>query len=125
MKVASVTYTGRMGRHHRQVKATGNRFTWRRNADGSVSSVTVEDIEDALYFESRNAFDVEWTPLGRLAKSAEGPVDDIQSSLSDMSYRAKQEIAKALGLKASGKEEEIEERIRPEIERLQQQMEEL
>lgn len=123
MLVAEVRYVGRQRRHSRR-GPSDERYSWQRRTSGVPDkTVEVENVEDALYFDESDVFEVEWSPLGRIAKATESPVTDAQAALNQIGYREKQRIAKALGLNAGGTEDELEERIEPEIETLQEQME--
>jgi hypothetical protein len=126
MKLATVYYTGDNRRHSRR-GPSGERYNWSRGTHGaSDTPASVESVKDALHFAGLDVFRVEWTGVGRVAKMSqalEEPADGISSMLSDMGYRQKQALAKNLGLKAGGKEEELDARLRPEVEKLQEQME--
>lgn len=126
MKVATVYYTGRQRRHSRR-GPSGERYSFQTGQLGAPDSpATVDSVKDALYFEDVGVFEVDWSAIGRVAKasqSLEEPAGEIGSMLSDMGYRQKQKLAKSLGLKAGGSEEELDDRLRPEIEQLQNQME--
>lgn len=123
MKVAEVRYTGRSRRHHRR-GPSDEEYRWLRRTSGVADTVEeVQNLEDALYFAEKEVFDVEWTALGRLAKETEGPVTEAEAALQQIGYRQKQKVAKALGLNAGGSEDELEDRLEPEIERLQEHME--
>lgn len=123
MLVAEVRYVGRQRRHSRR-GPSDERYSWQRRTSGVPDkTVEVENVEDALYFDESDVFEVEWSPLGRIAKATESPVTDAQAALKQIGYREKQRIAKAFGLNAGGTESELEERIEPEIETLQEQME--
>ena len=127
MKIADVTYIGRSRRHSRR-GPSGTRYSWPRTTSGNEDPpAAVDSIEDAIYFAESGVFEVEWTAMGRIARlsqSLEGPATGIESMLEEMGYNEKQRLAKRLGLKAGGKEEELEDRLRPEIEKLRDQMEE-
>lgn len=124
MKVATVQYVGR-SLHHSRRGPSDERYRFVRTTSGnSDSAVGVESVEDALYFERKGVFEVEWTPLGQLVRQTDGPVTEAESALANIGYRQKQKMAKSLGLKASGSEEELEERLKPEVEELQKVMEE-
>jgi hypothetical protein len=123
MKVAEVRYTGR-GRRHSRRGPSDKRYSWQRTTTGQPDTVEeVDNVQDALYFAESGVFEVEWSPLGRLAKATEGPVTESEAALEQIGYRQKQKIAKSLGLKAGGSEDELDERIQPEIDRLKEQME--
>jgi hypothetical protein len=123
MKVAKVYYNGRSRRHSRR-GPSDKRYSWQKTTSGVPEHPEVVDnVEDALYFEDNEIFDVQWTPLGEIAKKSEGPATEAEATLTHMGYREKQRLASALGLKASGKEEELTERLEPEVERLKQELE--
>lgn len=123
MKVAEVRYTGR-GIRHSSRGPSDKRYSWVRRTSGvSDSVVEIHNVEDALYFDRKEAYDVEFTPLGHLAVKVEGPVNEAEAALAALGYREKQRIAKSLGINAGGTESELEERLEPEIERLKEQME--
>jgi len=127
MKVATAYYTGPQRSHNRR-GPSGQQYHFSKGAKGAPDvPAEVDSVKDALYLDERGVFDVEWTAIGqvvRLSKSLESPADEIEAMLSDMGYRQKQKLASNLGLKAGGKEDELDERLRPEVERLQAQMEE-
>lgn len=129
MKIAEVRYTGR-GRRHSRRGPSGTRYSFLKTTSGNEDVTdSVDSVKDAVYFAKNDVFEVEWTATGhlaRLSQNLEGAADGIEALFEDhLEYRDKQELAKKLGLNAGGKEEELEDRLRPEIERLQEQMEEL
>lgn len=125
MKVADVYYTGR-SRHHTRRGPSDERYVFKRRTSGVEDlPAEVHNVEDAIYFAESDEFDVQWTAVGELAKRTEGPVEDAKAALSEMAYRQKQKVAKALGVKANKSEDELDEALAPEIERLEQQMENL
>lgn len=128
MKLADVYYTG-PGRHKQRRGPSGERYRFTVGSNGAPDvPAPVESVRDAIYFAEHDVFRVEWTPLGRVAKASttlEGPASGVDAMLDEWGYRTKQQLAKSLGLNAGGSEEEIEDRLGPEIERLQKQMEEL
>lgn len=125
MKVAEVRYTGRSRRHSRRGPSDERYRFQRTTSDSTDTTEDVHKVEDALYFERKGVFEVDWTPLGQLVKRTDGPLSEVEQALTQMGYRQKQQLAQSLGLKASGKEEELEERLKPEVERLQESMEEI
>lgn len=126
MKVAEVYYTG-PGMHKTARAPSDEQYTMSKGSRGAPdSSASAESVRDALYFDGKDNYRVEWTTIGQVAQHADGlesPADGIGAMLNDMGYRAKQRLAKSLDLKASGSEDELDERLRPEVERLQRQME--
>lgn len=128
MKVADVYYDGRSLRHSRR-GPTDERYNFSRGQGGAPDvPAEVESITDALYFDRTEDFRVEWTALGHVARQSQAldaPSSGIEAMLTDMGYRQKQKLAKRLGLKAHGTEDELTERLQPEIERLEEQMENL
>lgn len=126
MKVATVYYDGRQRRHSRR-GPSDERYHFSKGALGADDQPAhVESVKDALYFAGLENFEVEWTAVGRVAQLSqelESPAEGIEAMLTDMGYRQKQRLAKSLGLKAGGTEDELNERLKPEVERLQQQME--
>lgn len=125
MKVAEVYYVGR-GRRHSRRGPTDQRYSWQRrssDADADDRPAAVDNVEDALYFDELDVFRVEWSPVGKIVKNTEGPVSEAGEALQNMGYRQKQKLAKSLGIKADGKEEELNERLQPEVDRLKEQME--
>lgn len=125
MKVAEVTYVGRNRRHSRR-GPSGERYSWlKRTSDVPDDTEEVTEVQDALAFDDVGVLSVEWTPLGELAKHTEGPADEAAAALAQMGYRAKQQVAKSLGVRADGTEEELEERLQPEVERLADTMEDI
>lgn len=126
MKLATVYYEGRNRRHSRR-GPSDERYNFQRGVRGeSDVPADVSTVKDALYFARSDTFRVEWTAMGNVAKLSQEldePADGIESMLSEMGYRSKQRLAKRLGLNAGGTEDELTERLEPEIERLQRQME--
>ena len=127
MKIADVYYTGR-GRRHSRRGPSGERYSFQRTtSDVEPLSNPVKSVQDAVFFAQSEVFEVEWTAMGRVARlsqSLEGPATGVEAMLEELGYNEKQRLAKRLGLKAGGKEDELEERLRPEIEKLKQNMEE-
>lgn len=128
MKIATVYYEGRQRRHSRRAPSD-QRYNFAKGSMGAPDTpADVRSVQDALYFDSEETFRVEWTPAGKVAKLAqglEGATDGIEAMLSEMGYRQKQRLAQSLGLSAGGSEEELTERLYPEVERLQDEMEAL
>lgn len=128
MNVATVYYTGRQRQHSRRGPSE-ERYHFAKGALGAPDQpADVDSVKDALYFARHDAFEVDWTAIGRVARMAselEGPASDIEAMLTEMGYRQKQQLAKSLGLNAGGSEDELEERLEPEVKRLQEQMEDL
>lgn len=128
MKVADVYYEGRSLRHSRR-GPTDERYHFSKGQGGVPDSpAPVESITDAMYFDATEDFRVEWTALGHVARQSQAldaPTTGIESMLTDMGYRQKQKLAKRLGIKAHGTEDELTERLEPEMKRLQEQMENL
>lgn len=123
MKVADVYWRGRGNRHSRR-GPSDKRYTWQKTtSDVDDIPEEVHEVEDAQYFAEKGVFEVDWTPLGRLAKATEGHASKAESALSQIGYREKQRIAKAVGVRADGTESELEERLAPEIDNLREQME--
>ena len=121
MKVAEVRYTGRKRRDRRR-GPSGEEYHFHRSQEGATP-LAVSSVKDAEYFAETGVHDVEWTGLGEVVKSTDGPLTSVEAMLDDMVYQEKQRLASKLGTKASGKEEEIDERLKPRIEDLQEQME--
>lgn len=128
MKIATVYYEGQNRRHSRR-GPSDERYQFQKGQRGSPDiPAETDSVEDALYFAENDTFRVEWTAVGKVAKASqelEGPATGIESMLSEMGYRQKQKLAKSLGLKAGGPEDELDERLKPEVEQLQRQMEEM
>lgn len=128
MKVATVYYEGRQRRHSRR-GPSDERYHFAKGSRGAPDQpAEVESVKDALFFGRLDNFRVEWSAVGRIAQLSqelERPADDIEAMLTEMGYRQKQRLAKSLGISAGGTEDELEDRLRPEVERLQQQMEEI
>lgn len=125
MKVAEVYYVGR-GRRASRRGPSDERYNFRKTTSEAPDAPTpVHKVEDAIAFEDLAAFEVDWTPMGRLARATDGPSTSAQAALSDMGYRAKQEIAKAVGVKANQKEDKLDEELEGEITQLQSQMEQM
>ncbi|MFB6284587.1 MAG: hypothetical protein ABEK59_11790 [Halobacteria archaeon] len=123
MKVADVYYCGPSLRHSRR-GPSDTRYSWQQTtSDVDDIPEEVENVEDAIAFEGRDNLEVDWTPLGQLAKSTKGPATKASKALESIGYRQKQKIAKSLGLKANSSEEELDEKLKPEVERLQDAME--
>lgn len=128
MKFADVYYEGRQMRHSRRGPSDQRYHFKRGTSDTKDIPARVDSVKDALYFARTEIFRVEWTAVGQVARASmelEAPASEIEAMLSDLGYRQKQRMAKRLGLNAGGKEEELDERLRPEIEQLQEQMEEI
>lgn len=118
MKIADVTYTGNM-RTMRTTGASGEVYRFKNPLGGDPRPINLESIEEAKYFERKgDVYEVEWTVLGLLAKSAKPPVD----ALTDLGYRQKQKIAKRFDVKANQKEDELEEELKPYVEELENQI---
>lgn len=126
MRIAEVYYVGRSRRHSRRAPS-GERYSFLQGQRGAEDvPASVESVKDAVYFANSEAFEVKWTAAGHIAKLSqelEKPVEEIGAMLGGMTYREKQRLAKSLGLKAGGAEEELDERLKPEIEKLQTSME--
>lgn len=126
MKIADVYYEGH-GRRHSRRAPSDERYNFQKGQRGAPDRpAEVHSVKDALYFARNETFRVEWTAAGKVAEVSqelEAPANEIGAMLSDMGYRRKQQLAKQLGLSAGGKEDELDERLRPEIEQLQQSME--
>lgn len=127
MNIAKVYYEGRSLRHSRR-GPSGERYQFSKGQQGAPDvPAAVESVKDALYFADSGVFRVEWTTAGQIVKASqalEAPTDSIEAMLTDMAYRQKQKLAKELGLSAGGTEDELNERLKPEVEELQRQMEE-
>lgn len=127
MKIATVYYEG-PGRRLNRRGPSDERYTFSKGQFGAPDiPAEVYSVEDALQFARSDNFRVEWSPMGRIAKlsqSLDAPATEIGAMLSEMGYRQKQNLAKKLGLKAGGTEEELEERLKPEVEELRARMEE-
>lgn len=123
MKVADVYWRGRGNRHSRR-GPSDKRYSWvSTTSDVDDIPAEVDEVQDAIYFADSDVFEVEWTPLGQLAKATEGAASSSAAALGQMGYRQKQKVAQSLGIRADGSEEELEERITPEVEELRKQME--
>lgn len=123
MKVAEVYYTGSTQRYSRRGPSDKRYNFQHTTSDVDDIPAVVENVEDALHFDDRPNFRVEWTPMGRVVKATEGPVSETEAALGQMGYRQKQRIAKSLGIRADGSEDELNDRIAPEVEKLKEQME--
>lgn len=118
MKVATVTYNGRM-RSENRTGPSGTSYHWRQSDNGS-SEVSVSSLEDAERFESLGVFSVEWTPQGKVARMAGDTVSGANSVLKELSYRQKQRLTSALDLEVKGNapEEELDEALGPAVEEM-------
>ena len=85
--------------------------------------VSVDNVEDAVYFDENDSFAVQWTPAGRIARAARGPVSSVKDVLSRLDYREKQKLAKDSGIKANQSEEELEAELQETVEQLAEQIE--
>jgi len=118
MKIATVEYGGRV---RAQTHRAASGETYRFSGDNTVD---VENVRDAKQFEGKPNFDVQWTPLGRLALVAVEEGGDVKESLEEMGYSAKQKLAGHFDdVKGNAAEEELEEALQEKAERLQEQME--
>lgn len=113
MKLAEVTYTGPMNNLDYR---TGNGTVYRFNPGRPRP---VSDMEDAIEFESNSTYDVDWTVHGQLMRKTDGSLEDVREAISEFGYRRKQELAKAVGIKANQSEEELEEELKEEVTELQ------
>lgn len=116
MKLAEVEYTGRV-RHqtHRAVSGESYVFTG--------EPVAVSSLADARQFESKPNFEVEYTALGQLADVANDEAGDVQESLEELGYSAKQKIAGHFDdIKGNASEDELEAALEEKAARLQEQM---
>lgn len=123
MKVADVYWRGRGNRHSRR-GPSDQRYNWlSTTSDVDDIPVEMDSVEDAAYFADLENFEVRWTPLGRLAKATDGHASEAEAALEQIGYRQKQRMAKSLGVRADGSEDELTERLAPEVEDLREQME--
>lgn len=126
MKYAEVTYTGPMTSN--TVHGPSNEsYRFRNPMGGSPRPTTIEDVDDALFFERQgDPYTVEWSTQGKLAKKLGGPVSDVKEALSDVGYHEKKRLAKAFGVKPEAShptQEELDAELEPVVEDLKHQME--
>ena len=114
MKVAEARYLGRQ-RSKNIALPSGERVRLRRNSEGPVWT-PIETVEDAEWLEDRMNIEVRWKPLGRLKAASSGAIE----SLSEWSYRQKQQAVKELGLDiaANSPEEDLESALQEHVEEL-------
>lgn len=118
MKIATVTYTGTMTSV--QFKGpSGTRYRMKNPMGGEPRPVDIESIPDAQHFDDQGSpFEVEWTAVGMIARSAKPPLDAFK----ELGYRQKQRIAKQVGIQANQKEDELEDELGPYVKDLEDQL---
>lgn len=123
MKVATVTYTGRMSSHNR-TGPSGTRYHWNQTTSDDQEPVEVKSLEDAEQFENQSVFDVTWTPQGKVARMAGDKVSGASSVLKELSYRQKQRLTSALDLDVKGNapEESLDEALAPAVDEMTDQI---
>lgn len=122
MKIADVTYTGKKT-YARYRGPSGERYVFASGTPTGTATVTVESYVDAKKFESCGGYEVNWSKFGQTVNSAGGSVGSVSQTLSEMVYQQKQTLAASLGMSGKGSEEDLDERLRPAIEELQEEME--
>lgn len=124
MKIASVQYVG--PRRSLNPRApSGNRYQFLNTRDGFQNEIPIEELEDVRHFEDQDEFEVEYTPLGKIAEQTEEPIDGVESMLNSMGYNVKRSLAPKLGIELEGNPDEstLDEELAPELSRLQETME--
>lgn len=125
MKVATVTYQGRMRSHNRK-GPSGQTYHFTNPVSGEPTERPVHSLEDARHFaEEDSTFDVSWTAQGRVARMVGDSVSDAGSVLKNLSYRQKQRLTSALNLEVKGNapEEELDEALAPAVEEMTERIE--
>lgn len=123
MKYAKATYRGPMRMNTYRVPGDDGKRGWTFTC-GVPEEVT--SLESAEWLQEQEQFTVEWTVQGRAVRAlTRDQYDTPAEMLTEWSYRAKQRLAKSFGIKANQAEEELEEELQDEVERLQTQMENL
>lgn len=118
MKLATVRCDVKRGSIHRTPR--NNTYHFKPNQSLDVSS-----LDDLRYFERRTEYDVSPTVRGKFYAKLVGENESPEDVLSDMGYRAKQSLAKSLGIKANQSDEELTQELEKEVDALKKQMEEL
>lgn len=121
MKVAKVRYT-EGARVRTFTGPTGQKYTFKHYTEGKHYA-SVEEVEDALFFDDRDSFVVSWTPAGLIARATHGSIESAKEVLSSLDYRQKQKLAKDRGIKANQSEEELEEELQKAVEQLAERAE--
>lgn len=125
MKVATVTYQGRMRTHNRK-GPSGETYHFTNPSSGAPTEQVVQSLEDARHFEQQDdTFDVDWTAQGRVARMVGDSVADAGSVLKNLSYRQKQRLTSSLNLDVKGNapEEELNEALEPAVQEMTEQIE--
>lgn len=117
MKLADVTCDAKSRRSTHRLPS-GRKYLFR-----SGQSTEVTELEDARYFEDQVGYTVDWTARGRFVSQIAGSDDSVAEALESFGYRAKQELAKTVGVAANQSEEELDEELQEAAEDLKQQME--
>lgn len=119
MKFAEVTCSAKSRSTTHRVPDTGNKYRFR-----SGFSTSVEVLDDARYFAEESSYDVDWTARGRLASKLVGDNSTASEAVKSLDYTVKQNIAKALGIKANQADEVLAEELEGVAEEMKEEMEE-
>lgn len=118
MKVATVRYTGRV-RNQSSQGPSGKRYNF-----GGAGEASVETVGDALHFERRPNYEVDYTARGQLMNLVRGDVEDVGEAVSEIEYNVKRTLASELDLEIdSRKESVLEEALTKQAESLKSYME--
>lgn len=113
MNLAKVRYNGPMT-SQRYRGPSGEVYNFKNPMGGKSRPLTVENVEDVRTFDNNDAYDVNWTVLGRIATSTKEPVE----ALRDMGYRKKQQLAKQFDIRANQSADSLEDELQPHVEEL-------
>lgn len=125
MKVAKVTYRGRMRSHNRK-GVDGTTYHFNKPVSGEATTLPVYSLEDARRFEKQDdTFEVEYTAQGQVARMVGDSISNASSVLKELSYRQKQRLTSGLNLDVKGNapEEELDEALEPAVEEMTEQIE--
>lgn len=125
MKYADIKYVGPMQSQITR-RPSGEKYTLKNPMGGSPTPTPCSSLQDALSFDSNDAYEVEWTAKGEVAKKASGPISDVSEILSEFGYHQKKKLAKAFGVPTEDShptEDELDEELEPVVQDLKQQME--
>lgn len=125
MKVATVTYQGRMRSHNRK-GPSGQMYHFSNPVSDDPTTLPVRSLEDARHFEQKSdTFELEYTAQGKVANMVGDSVSNASSVLKELSYRQKQRLTSSLNLEVKGNapEEELDEALEPAVEEMTQRIE--
>lgn len=121
MKIADVRYNGPMRSTHRHGPSGETYYLQRIQGQPATEWVPVYQVEDAARFDRTDSLEVRWTSVGALIREVGVPIREIGAHMKDLSYRQKQKVAKALGVKANKPESELEAAVMEAADALIQQ----